>query len=736
MSTRFDFEAYDEQPFFYEDEEEVGRSRRSAKPGRLSFGGRAGGRFGGKRKKHPRPRIKFPFFGRGGLSPIAVFPGLLAEPGKEPAGQKPGKDSTPSGMPSPPPESDAPSEGSEFIRWAQISLNKILNLNLRTDGVVDADTREAIRSFQRREKLPVTGAIGPDTQQALVAATRNQTKQPDQEFPWLPSIFPSLFSAQIEDRTAFGLKENRKGKPRDMSKVYALVLHQTAFSRGNDTTKYDRIPVHFVIVPNGKIVQLHPLSAYLWSSNGFNAGSVAVEFVGNFPNTKGKCWEAKKFGCHKLTQEQINSGRALIRHLINTMGLTHVLAHRQSSGQRENDPGPDIWYHVGQWAVDNLGMKDGGLGFKVGSGKPIPDEWRKWGVTTASSTLEYPEYFTYESPFADESLLYLIGDGEEAFLGGLKRAVSGVAKAASSVAKTASKVASRPIRNIARTATKTVGQATRTVGSAVKGVGRAAGSAAKGIGSAAKTVGGFVPVSQITDMAARLAPATPWGLAYRAAVGGLGAAVQGKNVFRGAVRSLTPDVGTRFLIDTGMGVTRGQNVWQAARQAGQAGISDVRERLRFAEMVAPFIPGIGTGIGAALAAANALANGRPITDALIAAARGALPGGALSQTAFDVGINMLKGKSFSEATLAAARERLPGGPVAKAAFDAAVALAQGKNLQEAAFRAAGRILPPSPFATDALSFARRISQGQNLQTAALSVAGQKVLRRMSRLPKR
>ncbi len=393
MSTRFDFEAYDEQPFFYEDEdeEEVGRSRRSAIRG-SSFAGRAGSRFGGKRKKRPRPRIKFPGFGRGGLSPIAVFPGLFVEPGKEPTGQKPGKDSAPSGMPSPPPESDSPSEGSEFIRWAQVSLNKVLNLSLRTDGVIDADTREAIRSFQRREKLPVTGVIGPDTQQALVAATRNQAKQPDQEFPWWPSFFPALAPIQIEDRTAFGLKENRKGKPRDMSKVYALVLHQTAFSRGNDTTKYDRIPVHFVITPNGKIIQLHPLSAYLWSSNGFNAGSVAVEFVGNFPNTKGKCWQAQKFGCHQLTQEQINSGRALIRHLINTMGLTHVLAHRQSSGQRENDPGPDVWYHVGQWAVDNLGMKDGGPGFKVGSGNSIPDLWRKWGQAKPQPELEFSGY--------------------------------------------------------------------------------------------------------------------------------------------------------------------------------------------------------------------------------------------------------------------------------------------------------------------------------------------------------
>lgn len=183
---------------------------------------------------------------------------------------------------------------------------------------------------------------------------------------------------QIVDRSARTNKKLRL-RNRDLKTLYALVLHQTAFSRGNDVTRYDNIPVHFVIVPNGTVIQLHPLTAYLASSNGLNARSVAVEFVGNFPNTKGKCWEAKKFGCHRLTQAQVEAGRALIRHLIKTMSLTTVLAHRQSSKNRENDPGPDVWYHVGQWAVDTLKLKDGGKDFKVGDGQPIPDLWRTWG---------------------------------------------------------------------------------------------------------------------------------------------------------------------------------------------------------------------------------------------------------------------------------------------------------------------------------------------------------------------
>jgi hypothetical protein len=286
------------------------------------------------------------------------------------------------------PESPA---ASEYVRWVQTMLNQALNLQLPVDGVMRVQTRSAIRGFQQKNGLSVTGIVGPDTERALQSvgvpespapAEPPPPAQPEEQEAFLGSWWSFGDEAQIEDRTAFS-PTGKRVATRDPKSVYALVLHQMAFSRGNDPKRYDTVTAHFAILPDGKIIQLHPISAYLNASNGFNAKSVAVEFAGNFPNTQGKCWEAKKYGCHKVTQAQIESGRRLIKHLIRTIGLTHVLAHRQSSGSRENDPGPDIWYNVGQWAVDNLGLKDGGPGFwiksKVGAdGKPIPDEWRTW----------------------------------------------------------------------------------------------------------------------------------------------------------------------------------------------------------------------------------------------------------------------------------------------------------------------------------------------------------------------
>jgi peptidoglycan hydrolase-like protein with peptidoglycan-binding domain len=60
--------------------------------------------------------------------------------------------------------------GSEFVRWVQHSLNFVLGLQLSVNGIMSAETRNAIRSFQQREGLPVDGIVGPDTQEALVRA--------------------------------------------------------------------------------------------------------------------------------------------------------------------------------------------------------------------------------------------------------------------------------------------------------------------------------------------------------------------------------------------------------------------------------------------------------------------------------------------------------------------------------------------------------------------------------------
>ena len=182
---------------------------------------------------------------------------------------------------------------------------------------------------------------------------------------------------------------------RDPRKVYAFVLHHMAFKRWSPKTKgysnpesYLSTGAHLCILFDGRIIQLHPFSRMIWHGNCLSPGSVAVEFEGNFPNIKGGWWidkDAKVPDKDKPTQAQLESGKFLTSYLKTVLNTTHILAHRQGSDSRENDPGPDVWYNVGQWAVDKLGLSDGGAAFKCGTGKPILAEWRTWGTKTNGS---------------------------------------------------------------------------------------------------------------------------------------------------------------------------------------------------------------------------------------------------------------------------------------------------------------------------------------------------------------
>lgn len=58
----------------------------------------------------------------------------------------------------------------DYIRWVQSSLNKILGMRLAVDGDARAQTRSAIRSFQRRAGLDDDGRVGAQTERALIAA--------------------------------------------------------------------------------------------------------------------------------------------------------------------------------------------------------------------------------------------------------------------------------------------------------------------------------------------------------------------------------------------------------------------------------------------------------------------------------------------------------------------------------------------------------------------------------------
>lgn len=186
-------ESFDTELADLEWEEEAGRRRR---PRPAASRARRGGRVASTKRptkrliksrfrppiRPPRPPIRpprpviFPTFPLPVVSVAEPRPPQPAAPaGAEPTGAAP----APAGGPPTAPSAEPSEEGSEYVRWVQSSLNRILGLRLPLNGIMRPETRSAIRSFQQQKGLPVDGVVGPDTEQALRAAAPGQLLQPD-----------------------------------------------------------------------------------------------------------------------------------------------------------------------------------------------------------------------------------------------------------------------------------------------------------------------------------------------------------------------------------------------------------------------------------------------------------------------------------------------------------------------------------------------------------------------------
>ena len=158
---------------------------------------------------------------------------------------------------------------------------------------------------------------------------------------------------------------------RSLSRVDTVVLHQTDYrtdARGNDNTAYDRTIAHFVILPNGTALQVRPLTAEV--AGPMPARAVQIEIVGDFPSERGRG------GSEVPRVQQLRAGRDLILWLhavLLPQPLRHVHAHRQLTRIGHfNCPGPHIWFNVGCWARDQLGLSSATTS---GAGLPIPEDW-------------------------------------------------------------------------------------------------------------------------------------------------------------------------------------------------------------------------------------------------------------------------------------------------------------------------------------------------------------------------
>jgi len=241
------------------------------------------------------------------------------------------------------------------------------------------DVAKLTAAFQEHAGLAVDGMPGDKTL-AILNAPAPIAMPPRTQPPRL--VDRRAFAAQ-----AHGPKREWKVYGRPWSKVTGVCLHQTACVLGERDERWDSVGAHVGITASGKIEWLHGFDRVVAAANGFNAQTVSIEVDGRFEGVEGDpstLWDDPSTPVREaattFTPAQVAAVKDAVRWIVAEVaahgGQVKVLvAHRQSSGQRRSDPGSAIWRRAALPLIAELGLHDGGHGFKIDDGYPIPEAW-------------------------------------------------------------------------------------------------------------------------------------------------------------------------------------------------------------------------------------------------------------------------------------------------------------------------------------------------------------------------
>lgn len=208
------------------------------------------------------------------------------------------------------------------------------------------------------------------------------------------------FHALIDDRRDFHVptvETERDGKKvrvpytpavRSWAHTTAIVLHQTACDMGESLERYDTIGSQWSITRTGRARWHCDNNRIVYAANGFNNRSVSIEINGLYAGDEARrletTWDNPATKKREMPQDVTEASMAMARMVcrficydVHQHGgqVKFILAHRQASATRENDPGSALWQGVALPLIAELGLSDGGPGFKIDGGKPIPEAW-------------------------------------------------------------------------------------------------------------------------------------------------------------------------------------------------------------------------------------------------------------------------------------------------------------------------------------------------------------------------
>lgn len=174
---------------------------------------------------------------------------------------------------------------------------------------------------------------------------------------------------------------------RTWGEVTGITLHQTACLLGERPARWDSVGCHVGVTRGGQVIFLHDFDRKVVHGNGWNTRCVGIEMDGLYAGLAGDLrtvwddpstpWREQPM---KPTPTLIEASCAVVRWICERVAenggrVKFLVAHRQSSRDRRNDPGEELWKAVGLKMQEELGLAHGdSLDFHIG-GYSIPEQW-------------------------------------------------------------------------------------------------------------------------------------------------------------------------------------------------------------------------------------------------------------------------------------------------------------------------------------------------------------------------
>jgi hypothetical protein len=248
------------------------------------------------------------------------------------------------------------------------------------DGDYGTETATAMSLFLREHGRDVTDDdpdLITDRELDLVYALLAAKQQGGATHPVADDMFHDIRSSASQ-KHVFGR--------RPWMTIKGITLHQTACLLGEKAARWGTVGAHVGVTREGRVIWMHDFDQLVVHANGFNKSTIGIEMDGMYAGVEGEDRTFWRRANEPDRQPQtptpalVEAAKAAVRWIRNEVArnggrIELLLAHRQASRDRQSDPGSALWQKVAMPLHDELGLSDGGAGYRIGDGYAIPEPW-------------------------------------------------------------------------------------------------------------------------------------------------------------------------------------------------------------------------------------------------------------------------------------------------------------------------------------------------------------------------